>query len=371
MRPYRSSTRATVRSTAAWSATSQAMATASPPARAISAASASSRSTRRATSATRIPRAARSRASCAPIPLEAPVTRPTVPRQSVSPGIGPARREAQREADQAWDEAGSQQPRIVAGEPALVLADADVTELAQRHFADRFRHLHREVVAGVGVAQLERRSQPADGLQRHAETAPQVEPRLAGDRQLQPSVRHPVREEEDVPCLLLHDTVEDADQRGGEDAGLGGHVEEPEGEEGVEALPVAHAEETPLGVPGLLARRVGHLDAVVRREALEQEGVTALLVGLHRDRLAEQRVALHVGHSAHARPRRPLAANRLAPERERTQALEVRLVELGPLHVAHLVGVERAGEFPAEEQLVLFAADLQVRHGCGPIYRAP
>src|SRR5262249_55888155 len=219
MRPYTSTHRATVRSTAAWSATSQAMATASPPARAISAASASSRSTRRATSATRIPRAARSRASWAPIPLEAPVTRPTVPRQSVSPGMGPARCEAQREADQAGGAAGSPQPRIVAGEPALVLTDADLPEPAQRHFADRFGHLHREVLAPLGVAQLERCPQTTDRLQRHAETAPEVEPRLADPGDLQPSVRHPVGEEEDVPRFLLHHAVEDPDQRGREDAG--------------------------------------------------------------------------------------------------------------------------------------------------------
>jgi len=130
---------------------------------------------------------------------------------------------------------------------------------------------------------------------------------------------------------------------------------------------VAHAEEAPLRVPRLLARPVGHRDAVVRHEALEQEGVTALLVGLHRDRLAEERVALCVGHGAHARARRPLAAHRLAPEGQRPQSLEIRLVEMRPLHVAHLVGVKRAGEFPAEEQLVLFAADLEARHGCGPI----
>src|SRR2546425_6314314 len=133
------------------------------------------------------------------MPLEAPVTMPTAPRQSVSPGIGPARRQAQREADQARHEAGSQQPRIVAGEPTLALAEADLAELAQRHFTDRLRHLHREVVPGVGAAELEGRPQPADRLDRHAEAAPEVEPRLADGGKLQPPIPNPVCEEEDVP----------------------------------------------------------------------------------------------------------------------------------------------------------------------------
>jgi hypothetical protein len=44
-------------------------------------------------------------------------------------------------------------------------------------------------------------------------------------------MRGPVREEQDVPRLLLHHAVEDVDELGAEEAGVGGDAKEAEGEE--------------------------------------------------------------------------------------------------------------------------------------------
>ena len=79
------------------------------------------------------------------------------------------------------------------------------------------------------------------------------------------------------------------DQRRREEAGVGRDPEEPEGEERVEALAVAHAQEAPLGIARPLGRVVGIRDVVVPEQALEQRRVALLLVRLHRDRLAQHR----------------------------------------------------------------------------------
>src|SRR5439155_7276783 len=99
------------------------------------------------------------------------------------------------------------------------------------------------------------------------EPATDEEMRLAVERQVEPSVGDPVREEEDVPRLLLHDAVEALDEWRREDARIARQPEEPEREERVEALPVAHAQETPLGVARPVPSPVGDGDAVVREQA--------------------------------------------------------------------------------------------------------
>src|SRR5207247_1936854 len=111
---------------------------------------------------------------------------------------------------------------------------------------------------------------------------------------MEPAVRHPVGEEEDVARLLLHHAVEALDQRAGEDARVRRQAEEPEGEEGVEALPIPHAKEAPLRVAWAHALAAGDRDAVVREHAFQERGVTALLVGVEGvDELpAEERLVL-------------------------------------------------------------------------------
>src|SRR5947209_18891679 len=182
---------------------------------------------------------------------------------------------------------------------------------------------------------------------------------------MEPAVRHPVGEEEDVARLLLHHAVEALHQRAGEDARVRRQAEEPEGEEGVEALPIPHAKEAPLRVAWAHTLAAGDRDAVVREHAFQERGVTALLVGLHGDRLAQQWITLDLGHGVYARAGGALARHRLGPEGQRAQALEVAVAQLGPAHVAHLVGVEGVDELPAEERLVLGAADARCWHaGC-------
>src|SRR6266478_180470 len=181
---------------------------------------------------------------------------------------------------------------------------------------------------------------------------------------MEPAVRHPVGEEEDVARLLLHHAVEALHQRAGEDARVRRQPEEPEGEEGVEALPIPHAQEAPLRVARAHPLAVGDGNAVVREHAFQERGVTALLVGLHGDRLAQQGIRLALGPGVHARAGSALARHRLGPEGQRAQALEVTVVQLGPAHIAHLVGVEGVDELPAEERLVLGAADVRYWHAC-------
>src|SRR5207253_146110 len=123
----------------------------------------------------------------------------------------------------------------------------------------------------------QRGAYPAEGLERETEPAPHEEPGAPLERQAEPPVRYPVCEEEDVPRLLLHDAVEEVDQRLRKQPGVGREAEQPESE-------------------------------------------------------------------------------------ERIEALAVRLVELRPADVAHLVAVMRVDELPAEERLVLFGADGQLRH---------
>src|SRR5207302_9883663 len=143
----------------------------------------------------------------------------------------------------------------------------------------------------------------------------------------------------------------------------------------VEALAVPHAEKAPLRVARPLAAAVRDLDPVVREHALEERGVTRLLVALHRDRLAQCGVGLDVGHGGDARARRPLAAHGLAPGRERAEADEVVRRELRPADVAHLVRMEGVDELATEERPVTGASDRQCWHACSrvtvrPLYRA-
>src|SRR5262249_33626890 len=201
-------------------ATSQGTASAcrSPPS---SAASARRRSSRRATSATRAPRAARSRASWAPMPLDAPVTSATRSRKSerrATAARSGARRvaghEAQREPDERGDHARSQQTGVVGRQPQVVLPHADASERRERDVADLVRDLHGEVVARRrAVPELEGRAPPAERLQRHATGTAHEEPGLLDERQLHAAIRCPVAEEENVSRLLLHDAVEDLDER--------------------------------------------------------------------------------------------------------------------------------------------------------------
>src|SRR5438034_7487774 len=118
---------------------------------------------------------------------------------------------------------------------------------------------------------------------------------------MEPAVRHPVGEEEDVARLLLHHAVEALDQRAGEDARVRRQAEEPEGEEGVEALPIPHAKEAPLRVARAHTLAAGDGNAVVRQHALQERGVAALLVALQGDRFAQQGITLDLGHGVHAR----------------------------------------------------------------------
>src|SRR5439155_13023439 len=79
-----------------------------------------------------------------------------------------ARGHEQRLAYEPRHEAGPQQARIVAREPALVLAEAGLGERPERHLADRVGDLHGEVVALLRVAQLERRAHTPERLERDA-----------------------------------------------------------------------------------------------------------------------------------------------------------------------------------------------------------
>src|SRR5207247_7539463 len=60
------------------------------------------------------------------------------------------------------------------------------------------------------------------------------------------------------------------DQRAGEDARVCRQAEEPEGEEGVEALPVPHAQKAPLRVARAHALAAGDGNAEVREHALQE-----------------------------------------------------------------------------------------------------
>ena len=175
-------------------------------------------------------------------------------------------------------------------------------------------------------------------------------------------MRGPVGEEEDVPRLLLHHAVEDVDELGAEEAGVGGDAEEAEGEERIEALAVAHAHEAPLRVARHLGLLVRVRDRVVGEQVVEQDRVAFLLVRLHGDRLAQLRVGLDVRHGAHASRGRSLAADRLAPERQAAQARERIGVERRPAYLVGLVGVVRLDERPAEPRLVLPTPDPQPPH---------
>src|SRR5207247_7029011 len=107
-------------------------------------------------------------------------------------------------------------------------------------------------------------------VERETEDTSAQEAGIAVERQMQPAVRNPVGKEEDVARLLLHDAVEALDQRAGEDARVCRQAEEPEGEEGVEALPVPHAQKAPLRVARAHALAAGDGNAEVREHALQE-----------------------------------------------------------------------------------------------------
>src|SRR3989442_1461355 len=117
---------------------------------------------------------------------------------------------------------------------------------------------------------------------------------------MEPAVRHPVGEEEDVARLLLHHAVEALHQRAGEDARVRRQAEEPEGEEGVEALPIPHAQEAPLRVARAHPLAGGDGNALGPEHAFQERGVTALLAILHGDRLAQQAITLELRHGVPA-----------------------------------------------------------------------
>src|SRR5262245_17353308 len=148
------------------------------------------------------------------MPLDAPVTIPTVSRYSVRPAIVPALRDgAEREPHELGNEPRAQETRVVRGEPARVLVEADRRQARQGDLAHRLGHLHREVVALVRAAELERGLQAAERLQRDAAGAAGEEPRLQREGQLLAAVGDPVAEEEEVARLRLHHAVEAVDER--------------------------------------------------------------------------------------------------------------------------------------------------------------
>src|SRR5438876_232507 len=93
-----------------------------------------------------------------------------------------ARGRAERLTGEARHEPGPQQARVVAREPALVLAEARLGELPERHLADRLGHLHGEVVALVRATQLERRLHAPERLERDAEATAHQEAGLPVER---------------------------------------------------------------------------------------------------------------------------------------------------------------------------------------------
>src|SRR5262245_40546542 len=59
---------------------------------------------------------------------------------------------------------------------------------------------------------------------------------------------HPIDEEENVPRLVLHHGLERVDQTYGKEVGALGHIEQSEGEEGVDALAEARHHESPFRI---------------------------------------------------------------------------------------------------------------------------
>ena len=170
----------------------------------------------------------------------------------------------------------------------------------------------------------------------------------------------PVDDEEDVPRLLLHDLVEDVGQRLREDLGIDSQAEEPEGEEGIEALSVARAQEREGRILGHFRRRIRrHGDPVVLRQKLQHLGVAALFVTLQADRLGQKRVFFRVAERLDLDRGGRLGPRGLVPDRHGLQALQPLGVELGPPDLFRLEGVVGVDKGPAEQGLVLLGTEDQ------------
>jgi hypothetical protein len=134
-----------------------------------------------------------------------------------------------------------------------------------------------------------------------------------------------------VARLLLNDGLEDRDQWRGEQAGLLGETKQSEGEERIEALAILGPHEGPFEISG---QRVGGLlgdrQPVAPGHEREESRMPRLFVPLELDRLAKERVALRPTECGHLRRGIGLGRERLGPEGQRAQPLELYGPKLRP-----------------------------------------
>jgi hypothetical protein len=168
----------------------------------------------------------------------------------------------------------------------------------------------------------------------------------------------PVDEEQIVPRLLLDDRLEHLDQLGREEARLPRQREQAEGEEGVEALAVAGAQEGPARVAQRLRTGLAaHGDAVEPHHVAEHVLVPPLLERVERQRLAQQRIARRIGQRLHARAGILLGLERGIPERQSGEPRPRLGRQRGPRDHGGTVGIEGVEQQAAEQLLVLLRAD--------------
>jgi len=276
--------------------------------------------------------------------------------------------ESPRETHEPRHDLRPPQALIVAGEPALVLGKAETHEFAGGDVdADRLTAGDGEVV--VGVRRPAQATGDADALpdqERPHREHLEREPRPAPPRHVAFVPGDPVDEEQDVPPLLLHHRLEGVDQRRREVTRALGQLEQAKGEEAVDAFAVAGDHEGPFGIARFDVNRfLGELDAVGAHHVGEHVLVPPFFEAIERDRFLEELVAHRVAVGRDAKLRLAFGLHGDVPDRQRHQPIARVGIELRPVDDRRLIGIEGVEQHPAEQRLVLIAAQAEsLRSAC-------
>ncbi|MNS60132.1 hypothetical protein D3C72_931130 [compost metagenome] len=172
-----------------------------------------------------------------------------------------------------------------------------------------------------------------------------------------------------MAAFFLDHGLKCLDQLGREEAGILGRGKQPERGKAVDALAVAGHQPAPFGVGGrqVLGFRCQR-DAIRLHQLGQHHLVARLLVGIHLQRAAQQRVAHGAGVAVHADGRTALGLHGDVPDRQRGHAAQRIGRQHRPVDHGRFVGVVGLEQHVAEHAQMLGRADAEpVRQGIGPV----
>src|SRR5579883_282235 len=270
-------------------------------------------------------------------------------------------------AAERWKQARAQQVRIELAHAPRILGEAGADELAQAEAFEEDVGLGRREVLAVALGAA------PDGADHAVDGAPVIPGGGEGAQEgvapsaLRLAIGHPVDEEHDVPCLLIHQHVEEGEHGIRQEARLARDLEYAEAEKGVQALAEAKVDERRLDVVGQpVDRQLCSLDAIAVDHDSDQPAMARLLIALQVDRLAQKRIVDRARERLDDGAGAPLGVEHLLPERHRAHALELLVVKRGPGQLLGLEPPMGLDEITAEQRLVSLGSDLH--RSCVPLF---